>query len=99
MRAEYIKTVEAKCGTMSFFADDEYIGRALQEDGAYSEQECDLLVRLLKLGDNVIEAGSNIGAITLPLAAMVGDTGTVFAFEPQPETFALLKRNVAENEA
>ena len=97
MRAEHIKTVSLDRGTISFFADDEYIGRALSADGGYSPQECEFLCRLVGAGDCVVEIGANIGAITVPLARAVGMSGRVLAFEPQPESFALLERNVHDN--
>lgn len=39
----------------------------------------------------------SIGYYTLLLAALVGPTGWVFAFEPDPDNFALLRRNVELN--
>ena len=40
--------------------------------------------------------GANIGALTVALADIVGPEGSVVAFEPQPQTASLLRRNVAE---
>jgi FkbM family methyltransferase len=41
--------------------------------------------------------GANIGAYTLPLAAMVGDTGKVIAIEPTEWAFRKLKENLELN--
>jgi FkbM family methyltransferase len=98
MRAELVKTAETKAGCISYFADDEFIGRALASCGEYSPGEVALWAKLLKIGDKVIDVGANIGALTLPLAKIVGSTGKVFAFEPQPENFGLLLRNITEND-
>jgi len=97
MRAEFIRTVEAKCGCISFFADDEFIGRALQACGQYSPGEPELWAKLLRPGDQAVDVGANIGALTVPLARIVGPNGGVLAFEPQPENFGLLQRNIADN--
>ena len=47
-------------------------------------------------GDCVFDAGANIGFFVLYLNQVLKH-GTVFAFEPIPETFELLKRNVERN--
>ena len=51
--------------------------------------------RLLARGDRVIDAGANIGYMTMLFAARVGGSGIVHAFEPHPRVRALLERNVA----
>lgn len=47
----------------------------------------------------VYDIGANVGYVSLSLAKQVGPRGTVFAFEPVPETFDLLRRNVELNKA
>jgi protein-L-isoaspartate O-methyltransferase len=49
-------------------------------------------------GDTVYDIGANIGYITLSLAKRVGRHGHVLAFEPIPQTFDLLRRNIEINE-
>lgn len=48
-------------------------------------------------GDVALDLGAHIGYYTLLMARLVGPTGHVFAFEPDPDNFALLERNVALN--
>lgn len=48
-------------------------------------------------GANVLDIGSNIGYFTLMLARVVGPEGKVYAFEPIPQTFEVLKWNVERN--
>ncbi len=50
---------------------------------------------LLTKDDVVLEIGANIGVLTVPLARRVK---RVIAFEPQPETHALLVKNLPNNE-
>lgn len=52
-----------------------------------------------KVGDVVFDVGSHVGIFTLKASRLVGPTGLVFAFEPEPENFILLKRSVALNKA
>ena len=52
---------------------------------------------VLKPGDTVIDIGANIGWYTIFAAKLVGASGKVIAFEPEPRSFSFLQRNVALN--
>jgi FkbM family methyltransferase len=56
-----------------------------------------LLLRLIEPGMTVIDAGANVGALTLPIARAVSETGHVLAFEPTPSVCALLRRSLLLN--
>ena len=51
----------------------------------------------IKKNDTIIDLGANIGYWTLFFAQNVGDNGKIFAFEPEPSLFELLKKNVNVN--
>ncbi len=55
------------------------------------------LERFLRPGDVFIDAGANIGMITLAAAALVGPIGTILAFEPNPAARARLQDHVSMN--
>lgn len=82
-------------GPMFYFAGDAYIGACLRDYGEFSELEFDMLRQLLHPGHVVVEAGANIGALTVPIARAVGPTGTVYAIEAQRRVFQVLCANVA----
>jgi FkbM family methyltransferase len=69
----------------------------LSVDGIFTPQETAAFQRELRTGDTVIDVGANIGYFTLLFARLVGPTGRVFAFEPEPANFALLRKNVESN--
>lgn len=56
-----------------------------------------LLRREIRPGDVVLDIGANIGYYTIQFADLVGPTGKVIAFEPDPINFGLLKRSVEAN--
>ena len=51
----------------------------------------------VRSGMVVLDVGAHVGFFTLAAALRVGPTGRVFAFEPAPETAAILARHVAMN--
>ena len=54
-----------------YLLNDAYIGRSLDVYGEYSEGEIDLFRQLLRPGDVAIDAGANIGALTVGMARLV----------------------------
>ncbi len=63
----------------------------------YEPIETAFFKRNVRAGHRVIDIGANIGYYTLIFARQVGSEGHVYGFEPEPENFALLTRNVALN--
>jgi FkbM family methyltransferase len=56
-----------------------------------------LLAQHLRPGMVFFDLGANIGLYSLLAARIVGPTGRVYSFEPDPEVAARLRRNVAQN--
>ena len=52
---------------------------------------------LLRQGDIFVDAGAHVGYFTLLAASIVGPSGHVYAFEPEPRNFNALERNIAAN--
>jgi len=66
-------------------------------DGIWEKKETEIIKNEIKEGDVVLDVGANIGYFTLIFAKLVGPQGKVFAFEPEPNDFNLLKKNVEVN--
>jgi len=61
------------------------------------KKEHNLLNRLIKAGDKVIDVGANYGFVTVLLSNLVGLAGKVYCFEPSKKTFAKLLRMIDIN--
>lgn len=91
------RLVTGRHGQLLYNRHDMFVGRSLNLYGEYSEAEYHLLSLVVSPGDIVVEVGANIGSLTVPLARKVGNTGGVYAFEPQRLAFQTLCANVALN--
>ncbi len=91
------RLVRGRDGCFLYNRYDTFIGRALERYGEYSQIEANLLAQLLRPGDVAIEAGANIGSLTVGLARAVGASGRIIALEPQRVVFQTLCANVALN--
>ena len=65
--------------------------------GRYEPAIQSVLESTLRSGDVAFDIGSNLGYFTLLMARVVGPEGRVVAFEPDPEMFSALGRNLARN--
>jgi FkbM family methyltransferase len=65
--------------------------------GSYEPHKTALLRFLLRPGSGFIDVGAHIGYFTLMAAGLVGDSGVVFAFEPEKSNFYWLRKNVQVN--
>lgn len=67
--------------------------RLKQNNGIYEEQETKLFRRLLKSDSIFVDVGAHIGYYS-DIASEIIKDGWIYAFEPWPENFKLLKKNV-----
>jgi FkbM family methyltransferase len=70
------------------------IGRSLFTTGVYDLAVSEVLARLITPGETVVDAGANVGYMTLLAGIAAGPSGRVLAWEPHPELFSVLRRNV-----
>jgi FkbM family methyltransferase len=80
------------------FPDDAYIGKSLEVYGEYCEDEVQFVLELIEDRAEcvIVEAGANIGALTVPIAN-ASEVAMVYAFEPQADMHRLLVANLKEN--
>jgi len=76
---------------------DQFVSRRIREEGIWEPYETSLVLSLLRSGHVCVDVGANIGYFSILAAAVVGEAGAVFAFEPDPGNFALLQANAVLN--
>jgi FkbM family methyltransferase len=70
----------------------QWIERLLDE-----REMLELFVDKLQVGDVVWDIGAHVGVYSLLAQGVVGQTGKVYAFEPEPRTYRLLGKNCQLN--
>jgi len=65
--------------------------------GVYELETTNVFKKNIRWGQVVLDVGTDIGYFTLLSAKLVGPSGKVFAFEPNPLSFSILKKNIQIN--
>ena len=74
------------------------VGIYIARDLAYEPHVTREIRTAFSKGDVVIDIGANIGYFTLLAASMVGDSGKVIAFEPNPPNCELIRLSMHAND-
>ena len=90
--------VEIPMGLKMLVSDkDAGLGLFLRLKKGFEPQQTKLFVETVKRNQTVVDIGANVGIYTLMAAKLVGKNGMVYAFEPDPDNFKLLEKNVKLN--
>ncbi len=60
----------------------------------FEPNETKLIQDIIDKGDVILDIGANIGYYTLQFSKLTGRNGLVYAFEPEPKNFNLLKKHI-----
>ena len=69
----------------------------LSINGIWEKAGTNFVLNSIKKNDVVLDIGANIGYFTLLFAKQAGSNGKIYAFEPEPKNFQLLKKNLENN--
>ena len=94
-KSEIVKDIQGNKMILSL--KDFGISRELALYGFHEKNSTRQIKNILKPGMKIVEVGANIGYYALIEAKLIGKSGIVYAFEPSPNNFEFLKRNIALN--
>ena len=73
------------------------MGRSLYFNGAHELSMAEVAYRLASGASLAVDAGANVGYVTLAMASALSPNGHCHAFEPVPELYAQLQRNTGKD--
>lgn len=77
---------------------DRIIAPHIRSNAIWEAAETALCQRLLRPGMHVIDAGAHVGYYSVLFSHLVGDAGSVLAFEPEPGNYRMLLANLLLND-
>lgn len=69
----------------------------LKKHGSWHSALRKVAMKYIKEGDIALDIGAMIGYFTIIFSKLVGEDGRIFAFEPHPRNFDILKKNIEIN--
>jgi len=97
LRPRGIALAEVQGNKMYVNPDYEWGGVKWLMSDSYEKGETELVKGIITEGMTVVDIGANIGYYTLIAAKLVGNSGKVYAFEPEPDNYKLLCKNIEIN--
>jgi len=94
---ERVIEVETDLGHLWLERDSEILTPTVLAGGRWEPDMLDLLPRLLRPGMTVVDAGANVGYISVHASKLVGPTGRVYCVEADPANVRLLRANLWRN--
>lgn len=73
---------------------DDFVGRTIYYFGDLDPKITWVCNSLLRPGDTVLDVGANCGLVSIYASKLVGPTGHVHAFEPQPDLAELMQKSL-----
>lgn len=95
---DYTVLVRLKFGRR-LYVDSRDIGVAqhIMVTGVWEQHYTELVKKLVKKGDTFVDVGANFGYYSVLGGFLVGNSGKVFSFEPNPRPFELLEMSMKAN--
>ena len=102
-KAFEIKLGESTDGAVKILLDysnvsQKFIGSHLEKGVAYEGELFALMLKKLKRGDTFLDIGAHVGFFSMIAAKLVGESGSVYSFEMNPENYSRLMTNAGLND-
>jgi FkbM family methyltransferase len=94
---ERVVEVESDVGTLWLDRKAESLTRTVIATGKWQPDISDLVARVVRPGMTVVDAGANIGFISVQASKLVGPTGRVYCIEADPANVPILRANLWKN--
>lgn len=88
---------EMHAGILQYLPEDDDCNRSLHWYGEWLQPQLDLLTRLIRRDQTILETRSGVGAHAVPLARAVGPGGHLIAYESRPRHLRILRQNLSAN--
>ena len=76
---------------------NDLVGRTAFYTGDLDSKVSWICEKIVRKGDTVLDIGANVGIVSLWLSRLVGETGRVHSFEPNPSLQRLITESIARN--
>jgi FkbM family methyltransferase len=86
-----------RCGAQALVFGNQYDGPPMYLWGDANPRITDVVSTVLRKGDAALDIGANFGVVGLVMAQIVGPTGRVHLFEPQPNVAQFLRTSLLIN--
>jgi len=94
---ERVIEVDTDVGSLWLERNAEILTPTVLESGRWQSDMNDLLRRILRPGMTVVDAGANIGYLSVLASKLVGPTGRVHCIEADPANVSILRANLSKN--
>lgn len=74
-----------------------YLAESIIRNNSYEKATIDAIHSILKDDSTFLDLGANIGIISIIASSALGENGRIISFEPHPNTFDSLEKNIIQN--
>lgn len=93
IQLEQVETIYGKFLTIK----NDIVSNQLKQFSAHQRNDLAMLISFIKEKDTILDIGSHIGTFAIPIANSLNSNVNIFAFEPQPQIYELLEKNIKLN--
>jgi FkbM family methyltransferase len=92
-----VVVAKLRCRAQALVFAEDYLGQAMYLWGDENPRITAVVSAVLRAGDTALDIGANFGVVGLAMAQIVGPTGKVHLFEPQPKVAQFLRTSLLMN--
>lgn len=90
-------TIKLSSGQLFSFRNNDIVGLSIYTNAHFEQKTREAILSQLRQGMTVLDIGANIGYYTLQISQVIGGSGHLIAFEPNPTMIEQLEINIKLN--